>query len=209
MIKIIINFDKNIAKNLIETYHYSHKIPQAIKYRFGFYYDNELIGCAIYSIPANQFSFTSIWHNETQHIGIELSRVVMIKKLERNILSYCLSQSFKWLKLNSNYEVILSYADANFSHAGYIYQALNFIYLGKTNSETRYLYNGQLITRRGLGRRKNCNEKQHVKQLLSQGAEKVLMQGKHKYILLICKSKKRKKELLSFLTSLPYPKIKK
>jgi hypothetical protein len=203
--------DKDLAKLLIESNHYSHKIPQAIKYRFGLYIKDKLKGVAIFSVPANMYTFTSMFEGESQHIGVELSRFFTYDDTPKNFESYCLSQCFKYIKNNSQYDLIVSYADPNFGHIGYLYQSLNADYTGKTNSEIRYLIDGQLITRRGLGRKKGDSEKDHVERLIASGAEKVKMEGKHKYLFFIC-NRRRKKQLLSKLKpnvefSKDYPKL--
>jgi hypothetical protein len=210
---VYINFqeDKDTVKRLIEDNHYSHKMPQAIKYRFGLYYNGEIKGVAVFSVPANRFTITSIFENETQHIGIELSRFFTYDDTPKNFESYCLKRCFEYIKLNSDVDVIVSYADPNFNHAGYLYQALNGTYLGQTGSEIRYFYKGQLWTRRSLGRQKGDTEAEHAKRIMADGAVKVKMKGKYKYIFFTC-NKKRKKELLNKLKEnivihSKYPKI--
>lgn len=188
--------DKQMVKEFIENNHYAHKIPQAVKYRFGLYYQNILKGIVIFSIPANMYTITSIFKNENQSIGIELSRLFTYDDTPKNFESYCLSKCFNYIKQNSNYDVIVSYADPNFNHVGYLYQALNGIYLGETAPEIRYLYNGQLLTRRSLGRKRDDTEANHAKRIMLDGAEKIKMKGKHKYIFFICNNR-RKKELLN------------
>ena len=190
--------NKRLVKEFIENNHYAHKIPQAIKYRFGLYYKNILKGIAIFSIPANMYTITSIFKDEKQSIGIELSRFFTYDDTPKNFESYCLSKCFSYIKHNSNYDVIVSYADPNYNHVGYLYQSLNGIYLGKTSSEIRYLHNGQLLTRRSLGRKQGDTEAEHVKRIISEGAKKVKMDGKHKYILFTCDNR-RKRMLLSKL----------
>lgn len=202
--------DKKFCKEFIEKNHYSHKIPQAIKYRFGMYCNDKLLGIAIFSIPANRFTITSVFNKENQHIGIELSRVFTIDKTPKNFESYCISKMLKWIKENTQYDVVVSYADPNFGHFGYLYQALNGIYIGESTKEIRYLMpNGELITRRGLGRKNGDSEKEHIERILKDGAKKIKMNGKHKYIFFTC-NKRRKKELLSKMKKeiLPYPKEK-
>lgn len=211
LVEIKIETDKQMVKIFIEENHYSHKIPQAIKYRFGLYYGGLLKGIAIFSVPANMYTVTSIFKNETQHIGVELSRLFTYDDTPRNFESYCLAKCFDYIKVNSNYDVIVSYADPNFNHAGYLYQALNGCYLGQTAPEIRYLLNEQLLTRRSLGRKQGDTEKEHADRIIFQGAKKVKMQGKYKYIFFVC-NKKRKKELLSKLKDgieiiNTYPKI--
>ena len=52
-------------------------------------------------------------------------------KPNKNIESYCIAQSFKWLKqFDKNVKVLVSYADPDVNHAGGIYQATNWIYQG-------------------------------------------------------------------------------
>lgn len=203
--------DKDLAKTIIEKHHYSHKIPQAIKYRFGLYYNKELKGVAIFSVPANMYTFTSVFHGITQHIGVELSRFFTYDDTPKNFESYCLSRCFKYIEENSDYDLIVSYADVNYGHAGYLYQSLNGYYAGQTASEVRYLYQGQLITRRGLGRKSGDTEKDHVERILKDGAKKVKMIGKYKYIFFIC-DKRTKKKLLKnikdkIVLTKNYPKI--
>jgi len=131
--KIIMKeIDHTTARLYIEKNHYSHKIPQAVKYRFGFYYDNKLVGCCIYSVPANCHCISCLFDNEPQTICIELSRFFGEDATCKNFESYCISKTFEYLK--DKYDLILSYADSYFNHIGTIYQALNFIYLGLTNS---------------------------------------------------------------------------
>jgi hypothetical protein len=190
--------DSKLAKSIIETNHYSHTIPQAIKYRFGLLYDGWLLGVAIFSIPANRYSITSAIETDNQSIGIELSRVWTCDDSPKNFESCALALCFK--EIRKQYQVLVSYADPNFNHQGYLYQALNGLYIGQTNPEPRYLVDGKLITRRGLGRSKGDTEKQHVQRLLAQGASKVKMKGKHKYIWLF------NKKLNLKVPVLPYPK---
>lgn len=201
--------DKDMARKFIETNHYSHKIPQAIKYRFGMYCDGTLLGIAIFSIPSNQYGVTSVFSDVTQHIGIELSRVYTVDDTPKNFESDCLAQVFRYLKTNSPYLVVISYADPNFGHVGYLYQALNGIYLGKTSSEVRYISpEGALITRRGLGRSIGDTEAKHRERLLSVGYKKVNMIGKHKYLFYICNKRDRRDlESKRKSASISYPKL--
>lgn len=190
--------DIKTAKDLIVENHYSHTIPQAIKYRFGLYNNKELLGVAIFSVPANRYTITSAVDTDNQSIGVELARVWTSNDSPKNFESRVLAMCFKEVK--KQYQVIVSYADPNFGHQGYLYQALNGLYLGQTNPEPRYIVDGKLITRRGLGRSKGDTEKEHIQRLLTQGASKVKMKGKHKYIWLF------NKKLTLKVPTLPYPK---
>ena len=198
LVDVMVGLDRNVSKKIIEDNHYSHKIPQAIKYRFGLYYDGILVGVAIFSVPANRYSITSIFEDETQHIGIELSRFYTDDDTPKNFESCALNKCLNYLKKNSKYDVVISYADPNFGHAGYLYQALNGYYIGQTEKEVRYLLDGKLITRRGLGRSKNDTEREHADRIISRGGQKVYMNGKYKYLFFIYSSD-RKDDLIDKL----------
>lgn len=209
MYNIKLMSDSKFVKEFIEKNHYSHKIPQAIKFRFGMYDNEELLGVAIFSVPANRYTITSIFEGCTQHIGIELSRVYTHDETPRNFESSCISKMFKYIKHHTPFDVVVSYADSNFGHAGYLYQALSGLYIGKTASEVRYITkDGELITRRGLGRKKGDTESAHAKRLINDGAKKVKMDGKYKYLFFTC-NKRVKKHLLSTMKKqiLEYPKL--
>ena len=50
-----------------------------------------------------------------------------------NAQSYFIGKTQRWLKKNTNYKIIVSYADAYHGHRGTIYKATNFKYEGLTS----------------------------------------------------------------------------
>jgi hypothetical protein len=146
-IKII---DHDLAKRIIEENHYSHKMPAAVKFRFGLYYGDEFKGVAVFCVPSNMYTFTSIFEGENQTIGLELSRFFTFDDTPKNFESYCLTRCLRHIKQFLNYDVIVSYADPNFGHMGYLYQSVNGLYLGESTKEIRYLYKGQLTQKKSI-----------------------------------------------------------
>lgn len=116
------SIDKEQTKEWLLYKHYAKTIP-SIMYAFGLY-DNSLTlhGVCCYGTPAN---------NHNNELGdfkqIELVRLVKNENLEKNILSWFLSQTFSFLNKPLS---LISYADAGKNHHGYIYQATNWIYTG-------------------------------------------------------------------------------
>ncbi len=116
------SIDKEQTKEWLLYKHYAKTIP-SIMYAFGLY-DNslKLHGVCCYGTPAN---------NHNNELGdfkqIELVRLVKNENLEKNILSWFLSQTFNFLNKPLS---LISYADAGKNHHGYIYQATNWIYTG-------------------------------------------------------------------------------
>ncbi len=66
----------------------------------------------------------------------ELNRLVINEGLEKNVLSFFVSEC---LKIVPKPCCVVSYADGNNGHHGYIYQATNWIYTGITASEKVYI----------------------------------------------------------------------
>jgi hypothetical protein len=105
--------DKKTAKRMIIKNHYSHKFSSC-RYAIGIYYKSEnphpffkdmieekLIGCMTYGYPVGRSVMKSMFKDEeilqTKNI-LELTRLFIHDDYGKNIESYCISQSFKWLK---------------------------------------------------------------------------------------------------------------
>jgi hypothetical protein len=78
-----------------------------------------------------------IFNNEFK--VIELNRLVINEGLEKNCLSFLVSQSLKMLPKPL---VVISYADTSQNHHGYIYQATNFVYTGLSAKRTDWRVKG-------------------------------------------------------------------
>ena len=123
----VIKIENFIANNFIKNFHYLDSYPTEIKNRkFGLYENEKLIGvCSFGACVSWRFTFNSI-NKISPNNFIELNRLVLLKK-EKNLLSWFVSKCLKNLKE----KIIVAYADTKY-HSGYIYQALNFYYLGLT-----------------------------------------------------------------------------
>lgn len=126
---------------------------------------------------------------------LELERVALNGKQEYT--SQAIAMSLKQLhKDNPLCEMVVSYADHRQKHLGTIYQATNWIYLGKSiTSDTQYFYNGKWTHERTINAQKNRDE-------LKKKLKKRANSNKFKYIF--CFNKKERKRYLK--DALPYPK---
>lgn len=138
--------DKKTAKRMIVENHYSHKFSSC-RYAIGIFYKSEeahpffkdmnqekLIGCMTYGYPVGRSVMKSIFKDEeilqTKNI-LELTRLFIHDGYGKNIESYSISQSFKWLKkYDKDAKVLISYADPDRLHLGGIYKATNWLYQG-------------------------------------------------------------------------------
>lgn len=116
--------------------HYAKRIPPII-YSFGLYSTDLILhGVCTFGTPARMLNMGyGVFNGEIQILTCELNRLVVNDNLEKNALSYFVSQCLKMLPTPM---CVVSYADGNNGHHGYIYQATNWIYTGITSNEKIY-----------------------------------------------------------------------
>jgi len=115
-----------LAYPFILKSHYAHRIPP-ITYAYGLYLDKTLKGICTFGRPVAHRLIDKTFQGHYVHQFIELNRLCVVEGLEKNTLSWFVS---KVLKILPSPMIIVSYADREYHHAGYIYQALNFYYTG-------------------------------------------------------------------------------
>ena len=127
------------ARPFIEKLHYSHNTNGiAINYCFGlfsprpeFFNIPEMIGACMYGFPSMNRQAMK-WAPSNPKKCIELRRLVCIDDTPKNTESFFISKTLKWLKKNTDIEVVLSYADPMYGHTGIIYKASNFELVGRS-----------------------------------------------------------------------------
>lgn len=172
--------------------HYAKRIPP-ISYAFGLYDAiSTLVGVVTFGIPASRFEF------QTQ--PYELNRLCVDGGLEKNVLSFFVSQS---LTLFPEQALIVSYADPNQGHQGYIYQATNWLYTGVSSAEKKMFVNGKELHRKTFY---NSYGTSSIGELEKLGLEIDFepQEGKHRYFW--ATTKLLKQELIAKYELLPYPK---
>ena len=112
--------------------HYAKRIP-SISFAFGLYEKNLLKGILTIGKPASPSLCDGICGKEFSEFVYELNRLCVEDNLEKNVLSYFVGNSLKLIPENM---ILVSYADSLMNHHGYIYQATNWIYTGKTKERT-------------------------------------------------------------------------
>jgi hypothetical protein len=170
------------AINFLLPRHYSGRKP-SITYSFGYFEDNILKAVCTFGKPASNSLCVGVCGNKYSLNVYELNRLCVdgeIKIQLSNFVGWCLRELKKYNL------IIVSYADKQMNHNGYIYQATNFIYTGATKSRTDKYVEG------GKHSRHYDNENQN-------GLRK-FRSSKHRYIYFAC-DKKHKKQ---FIKSLNY-----
>ena len=178
-----------------KNFHYSQSVP-AVQYGYNIYNDNdEWCGVILYGGGANNNMPKSFGKNAGE--VLELVRVALNGKQETT--SKAVAMSLKQLhKDNPLCQIVVSYADHRQKHIGTIYQATNWIYVGKTiTSDTQYFYKGKWTHERTINAQKN---REQLKATLPK------RENSNKFKYVFCFNKRERKEYLKI--ALPYPKEK-
>jgi len=197
-----------IAKEFIEKHHYSHSCPK-ITLALGFYYKDQLATVIVYGQPSGRNLAKSIWDGGNEKECWELLRLFSFDWCPKNTESFCIGQSFKYLReYHPEIKVLVSYADSNYGHCGYIYQATNWIYTGIGSNERTLFIDGNRVHRRDLYDKYGTSSLTFLKEKFGNRFTYSEKNPKFRYVYILG-NKKTKKEILEKLkyNQLPYPKI--
>lgn len=183
------------------NFHYAHAVP-VVKWAYNVYNEKkEWCGVIIYGFGANNHIATAVGYKTGE--VCELVRVALNGK--QPCTSECVAASLKKLHKDSpQIKMVVSYADLDQDHAGTIYQATNWIYLGKYNAGScgAYIVNGKKMHPKSCYSKGWKQNVEWLKKNVDSNARAFYTKGKHKYIFVFDK-KQRKKWLEK---AQPYPK---
>ena len=219
-----------VAKDLIVKNHYTHKwtlcsVALGVFIRTepdkDSFFENDtekLVGCIIYGNPVGRSAAASISEKLDIDEVYELTRLWIADIPNgKNMESWCIGQSFEWLRRNRpKIKALLSYADNEAGHTGIIYQSTNWLYQG--NSQLALMPNFSLsltgpkdgyewIHSRTVSSRWGSHNIEHLKKCLGKTFWLKKESSKHRYIYILVKGKE-KKLLIKNLKhpTYPYPK---
>jgi len=197
------------AKKYIIKNHYSHTIASSVKLALGFYYNKELVTAVVYGCPIGRR--VTEWLQIDRENCVELIRLFSKDGLPKNIESYCIGQSFKYIRQNRpEFKYLISYADPNHGHIGYIYQATNWRYVGvqrRLLPERRIFIDGKEVHTRNLNAKHGSTSKKNLEQIYGDRLEIKSALKKHVYLMCLG-NKKEKRDWYKKFPEQPYPKIK-
>ncbi len=189
------------AKYAVEKWHYSQSMPTPPVVKFGVWENDTYIGAVLFSRGANKNLGKAYGLVATQ--VCELSRVALSTHFSQTsqIVSICL----KLLKKEFlDVELVYSYADSNQDHVGSIYQAMNWIYTGKTPNSFKYqTSSGKILHQRQVsvsGQKPQYGEMRNVPKISD--CVKIPQEGKYRYLYPLNRAMRKQIEPLA----LPYPK---
>ena len=117
--------------------HYAKRLCP-ISYAFGAFRDGELIGVVTYGTPASSPLRVGICGDNWADNVLELNRLCC--ENSPNTASMLVGRS---LRLIPKPSVVVSYADTEQGHVGYVYQATNFHYTGLSAKRTDWKVKGK------------------------------------------------------------------
>ena len=135
------------VRKFLKKWHYSDYVNIQAKHTFCLFKNGkfdipEMIGVCIYTRPAGP-SAGQTYYPEAPDRVLELRRLCLIDETPKNAESYFVGRTLRWLRQNTHWEFVISYADEEQGHKGVIYKASNFKYLGKTSSGKKLEVDGK------------------------------------------------------------------
>jgi len=127
------NILKDECKDWFLNKHYLRRMPP-ISHCYGLYVEGHLEGVVSFGKPVSDHLCRGICGDDFKSKVFELNRLVVNEIGQKNLASCLIGNSLRALKKHNL--IIVSYADTMMSHCGYIYQATNWIYTGKTKART-------------------------------------------------------------------------
>lgn len=161
---------------LVMSHHYSQRTVGVV-FSFGLFEDDSISGCCVYSMPASYTLCNGVCGPEYRGKVLELSRLVVTTRT-KNAASFLIGNSLR----DIGNRIVVSYADCNdhVGHVGYVYQATNWIYTGRGNSEPKWLHpsTGEVVSYT----RRHIDRKAASLGLDWHDLTRVPQRGKHRYV---------------------------
>ena len=167
------------ARYAVEHWHYSRTMPAGKLVRYGVWEHEQFIGCILFGRGATYRLGRPYGLDQT-----EVCELVRVALREHDApVSAALGPALADLRsTNPGLRLVISFADPQHGHHGGIYQATNWIYLGRGESFA-FRVRGQLVhprtlyARYGVGGQSIPWLREHV----DPNAERVVHESKHRY----------------------------
>ena len=159
-------------QHLIREHHYTHSVPSGKSHYF--YHDGAIV---IFSIPANPY--ISKFLTGPPNAVFDLARLWAPDGHRRNLLTEAISVATRELRrLEPKCLALVSYADPNAGHAGGVYRAASWVYLGQTEARVWLGPNGEIVPRRKFHSGSEHVNKAEVEAL---GYKEIRRPGKYRF----------------------------
>ena len=124
-------------KQFIQRHEWLGKLPNRPTHRFVARLNGTLAGAIIMAIPN---SFSHLLGKENMDKEKLISRGASISWAPKNLGSWLIMNSIRWMAQNTDFRVFTAYSDPEAKELGTIYQSCNFIYLGQTSGTNKQYF---------------------------------------------------------------------
>lgn len=126
------------TKPFILGIHYAGRMP-SVSYAFGLYHDDVLEGVVTFGTPPSSTLRTGVCGTEYADRVLELNRLCL-RSNRPNDASYLVGRALRMLDRDA---IVISFADTDQKHVGFVYQATNFLYCGLSAKRTDWKVRGR------------------------------------------------------------------
>ncbi len=170
-------------EQVILDHHYLHNMPSATRRCFAVRLDGELVGAVVFTAGA-RLGHRTLSAARPQQVAT-LARLWLSDSAPKNSESRVIGFVLRYLSRNTDWKLLLSYADPNAGHVGTIYQATGWLYLGQ-QAPTSYvdLGDGKLLHPRTVYQRLGSNAVGHLRRT-GIPASRRQVSAKHRYAYLL------------------------
>lgn len=188
MVGEVIEISGKEAWEFLKPRHYAGRKP-SISIAYGWYINQKLVAVITFGKPASPYLCRGLCGEEYASKVYELNRLCRVEELSEP-LSEFIAEALRRLK--TKHWIIVSFSDCGMNHNGYIYQACNFLYTGKTKERTD-IWGG--------------HHARHYTEADKTSGVRVLRTAKHRYVY-FCLPKRERKKAIEHLNYpvMPYPK---
>ena len=194
------------TKPYLLNIHYAKRMP-SISYAYGLFMNDVLCGVVTYGTPPSATLRKGLAGEKNIKYILELNRLCLKNNL-KNEASILVSRSLKKLPKS----IIISFADTEQNHIGYVYQACNFYYCGLSAKRTDWKIKGKEHLHGQTIADKYRGVKNRAKAIRNDYGDKFYLQPrprKHRYVFFVGSKSDKKtfKKQLNYEIK-PYPKEK-
>mgnify|MGYP001402491492 FL=1 len=145
--------ERKVIQSFVHKWHYSHSTNGVQQTQcFAMFDDMKMIGAMMYALPS--MKSTAAKYNPDNPLRCwELRRLCCIDDTPTNTESYFIGQTLRWIKQNTDVEVVVSYSDLEQGHEGVIYKASNFIQIGQSGGGRVLMVDGKKYHARSLNQK--------------------------------------------------------
>lgn len=119
------------AKEFVEFWHYSHRMPTGKNVCFALRREGEIYAMIVYGIGVNPYQASFLGVKECA----EIKRMCRREPKEDYPLSRFINLTTKMLKSQMSFQAVVAFADPEQGHEGTVYKAAGYEHKGMSNAE--------------------------------------------------------------------------